>query len=185
MDKHERRDHHNSLIENEISIRTYNTAYGLRKAREFWRAFYDHWREMENNEYNRVLSRRRRSNGERRRKSRMIVCKENYWNWCRTLKKGQLISACYDGKRGRAVDARVIKSRKGVVIAEFPRWAGEGVARVRFVDGRGWDNGGTAMRVMGVSHRGDFYRIIPHIPHNPNSAAVAVVAKAAELTSQK
>ena len=68
-----------------------------------------------------------------------------------------MISACYDGKRGRAVDVRVIKSRKGVVIAEFPRWTGEGVARVRFVDGRGWDRG-----VLGLWGRGDFYRIIPH-----------------------
>ena len=73
-----------------------------------------------------------------------------------------MISACYDGKRGRAVDVRVIKSRKGVVIAEFPRWTGEGVARVRFVNGRGWDNGGVSMRAIGVSRRGDFYRIIPH-----------------------
>lgn len=155
--KRERRDHHNSLIESEISIRTYNTAYGLRKAREFWRSFYDYWREMENNEDNRAHSGSGRYRFRRQRRTL-----RSYKHWCSTLKKGQLISACYDGKRGRAVDARVIKSRKGVVIAEFTRWAGEGVARVRFVDGRGWDNGGTAMRVMGVSHRGDFYQIIPH-----------------------
>lgn len=181
MDKNERRDHHNSLIENEISIRTYNTAYGLRKAREFWRSFYDHWREMENNEYNRVLSRRRRSNGERRRKSRMIVCKENYWNWCRTLKKGRLISACYDGKRGRAVDARVIKSRKGVVIAEFPRWGRNSLTRVRFVDGGGWDIDGDYMPAIGVSNRGDYYQIVPWIAPTPNSRSAATVDKLIEI----
>jgi hypothetical protein len=177
-DKRERRDHHNSLIESEISIRTYNTAYGLRKAREFWCAFYDHWREMETNEGNLAHGGFRRSN----HKARPLTDR-NYSHWCRNLKKGQLISACYDGKRGRAVDARVIKSRKGVVIAEFVRWGRNSLTRVRFVDGGGWDIDGDYMPAIGVSNRGDYYQIIPHIPHNPNSAAVAVVAKAAELMS--
>jgi len=182
MDKNERRDHHNSLIENEISIRTYNTAYGLRKAREFWRDLYDYWCEMQNKADNYANG---NSYRRRRQKSDMRHCtnERDYKHWCRTLKKGQLISACYRGRAVMARDGRVIKSRKGVVIVEFTRWVGEGVARVRFVDGGGWDNGGVAMRAMGVSRRGDYYQIVPHIPHNPNSTTVAVVTKAVQLSS--
>lgn len=80
-------------------------------------------------------------------------------HWLRRLRKGDVVSACYDGKSGRAVRAVVVKQRKGVVIAEFPRWAGQGVARVRFVNGGGWDAGGETMPLFGVSRRGDWYRL--------------------------
>ena len=80
-------------------------------------------------------------------------------HWLRRLRKGDVVSACYDGKGGRAMRAVVVKQRKGVVIAEFPRWAGEGVARVRFVDGGGWDAGGETMPLFGVSRAGDWYRL--------------------------
>lgn len=82
-------------------------------------------------------------------------------HWLRRLRKGNIISACYDGKGGRAVCAVVVKQKKGVVIAEFRRWAGEGTARVRFVHGGGWDAGGETMPLFGVSRQGDWYAIWP------------------------
>lgn len=78
-------------------------------------------------------------------------------HWLRRLRKGDVVSACYDGKGGRAVRAVVIKQRKGVVVAEFQRGADEGIARVRFVDGGGWDRGGW----MPLASGGAWYRIWP------------------------
>jgi hypothetical protein len=103
-----------------------------------------------------------------------------------------VVSAHYDGKGGRAVDAQVIKARKGVVIAEFVRWAGEGRARVRFVDGGGWDAGGECMpAVLGLlgcraRRRGDWYGLGPRREPRQNTEAAAVVRMcrvAAELYS--
>ena len=98
-------------------------------------------------------------------------------HWLRSLRKGDVVSACYDGKGGRAVRAVVIKQKNGVVLAEFPRWAGEGVARVRFVDGGGWDQGGETMPLLGVSQRGDWYAIYraDSCPPRGETASTAVV----------
>ena len=98
--------------------------------------------------------------------------------WLRQLRRGDVISACYDGKGGRAVRAIVIKQRKGVVIAEFQRWAGEGITRVRFVDGGGWDADGETMPMFGVSRLGDWYAIwsIDDCPPREDGAAEKFVS---------
>jgi hypothetical protein len=106
-------------------------------------------------------------------------CKEEHKNnkhynhWLRTLKKGVKVSACYDGKYGRAVEATVVKNRKGVIVCNFTRWVGEGTTRVRFVEGVGYDIGGELMNALGVCDKGDYYRIrsIKECPPKAKSGA--------------
>ncbi len=121
----------------------------------------------------------RRNKTDRRRAS--VIAKHEYLHWFRTLRKGQVVSACYDGKRGRAVDARVVKSRKGVVVAEFVRWGRKSLTRVRFVEGGGWDTDGDYMPTLGVSRRGDYYQLAPWIEPNHTSGSAATVQKLVEI----
>lgn len=78
-----------------------------------------------------------------------------------------------------AVRGTVVKARNGWAIVEFPRWAGEGTARVRFVDGAGWDQGGENMGILGIQG-GDFYRIVPieQCPPREDESASASVVRA-------
>lgn len=155
-----------------VEQRPHLTAYGLRASIAMWLRVYD---------FSLQCDHERRGCGWRR--PRVVILRDKpkkpYLHWLRTLRCGQEVSACYDGKGGRAVRGTVVKARKGWAVVEFPRWAGEGTARVRFVDGAGWDRGGESMRAFGVGRdRGDFYRIVPTEqcpPREDESGAAAVV----------
>lgn len=160
-----------SWVAEGVKLRLHPTHYGQRASMALWRNVYDCWLQCDHE---------RRGCGWRR--PRVVILRgqleKPYLHWLRTLRRGQAVSACYDGKGGRAVRGTVVKACKGWAIVEFPRWAGEGTARVRFVDGAGWDRDGENMRaIMGVD-RGDFYRIVPPEqcpPRVGDSGATAVV----------
>ena len=155
-----------------VGQRPHMTLYGHRASIAMWLRVYD---------FSLQCDHERRGCSWRR--PRVVILRaepeKSYLHWLRTLRRGQEVSACYDGKGGRAVRGTVVKARKGWAIVEFPRWAGEGTARVRFVEGAGWDRGGESMRAIGVGRgRGDFYRIVSIEqcpPREDESGAAAVV----------
>lgn len=153
-----------------VEQRPHPTLYGQRASMALWRSVYDYFLQCDHE----------RRGCSWRRPGVVILRSEPekpYLHWLRTLRRGQAVSACYDGKGGRAVRGTVVKARKGWAIVEFPRWAGEGTARVRFVDGAGWDQGGENMGILGIQG-GDFYRIVPIEqcpPREDESASSSVV----------
>lgn len=53
--------------------------------------------------------------------------RKKYRHWLRRLRKGDRVLCLYDGKRGRAVEGEVVRSksaRKGRVTVRFSRWVG-------------------------------------------------------------
>ncbi len=171
-ERERRHDRRASWIAEGVGLRRHPTLYGQRASTALWRSEYDWQIEIQN-----------QRPGSSWRRSRFVVLRDKpkkpYLHWLRTLRRGQEVSACYDGKGGRAVRGIVVRARKGWAVVEFPRWAGEGTARVRFVDGAGWDRGGESMRAIGVGGvRGDFYRIVSIEqcpPREDESGAAAVV----------
>lgn len=98
---------------------------------------------------------------------RWAVLGRTYRHWARNLRRSAVVLVCYDGKQGRAVPGKVIRTRKGAVTVEFPRYAGTELLRLRFVGGEAYDRGGIVQdgiaRLAGVGGRarGDLYVLAP------------------------
>jgi hypothetical protein len=170
-ERERRRDLRSDWVRHCIEDRPHPTLYGQRASMAMWSSEYD--RQLQSHHEGPYCSWR----------CDWAVLPDEpekpYRHWLHALRRGQEVSACYDGKGGRAVRGVVVRARKGWAVVEFPRWAGEGTARVRFVDGAGWDRGGESMRAIGIGRgRGDFYRIVSIEqcpPREDESGAAAVV----------
>lgn len=89
--------------------------------------------------------------------------RKKYRHWLRRLRKGDRVLCLYDGKRGRAVEGEVVRSksaRKGRVTVRFSRWVGDGVVEAVFTNGEGCDRGSDMMRNL-IGERGDYYNLCP------------------------
>jgi len=64
-----------------------------------------------------------------------------YMNWLKSLKVGDVVGTCYDGKSSRKVRGVVVrKLNKGVLFVHFMAWAGDEEIVVKFKRGSGWGN---------------------------------------------
>lgn len=69
--------------------------------------------------------------------------RKDYKPWLRSLKVGDVVAACYDGKSSRKCRGVVVKRLgKGVVFVSFRQWASNDTAPkvVKFKHGVGWGN---------------------------------------------
>jgi len=64
-----------------------------------------------------------------------------YMSWLTSLKVGDVVGTCYDGKSSRKVRGVVVrKLNNGVVFVHFMAWAGDEEIVVKFKRGSGWGN---------------------------------------------
>jgi len=67
--------------------------------------------------------------------------RKDYKRWLCSLKVGDVVGTCYDGKSSRKVRGVVVrKLNKGVLFVHFMAWAGDEEIVVKFKRGSGWGN---------------------------------------------
>lgn len=76
-----------------------------------------------------------------RHKGKYRKNERKYMPWLKSLKVGDVVGACYDGKISRKCRGVVVrKLNKGVLFVHFMAWAGDEEIVVKFKRGSGWGN---------------------------------------------
>ena len=98
----------------------------------------------------------------------MMSYEERYRQYLDSLKVGDAVYPCYDGKAGRATPCVVVGREGATVVVEGFFWGEKDIkATGHFVDGEAWikyDSSPTMMEMLGVNdegEEGDYYGLIP------------------------
>lgn len=95
-----------------------------------------------------------------------------YIDYLKSLKVGDTVYPCYDGKGRRATACRVVDTKKKYKKGRLRRyhlvegifWGNETVTQAWFINGEGYvssnDGDPTLMQMMGVCSQGDYYSLL-------------------------